>query len=158
MGAAFAIMASLPAFSAVRPGDWGALEAAVRKAGVPAGLAAEVVAFVPIAFGRALMEGMGVEFSPDYAVPDGDGGTRIVGPLLEHPVYGTAATLAVGLMAQQEQGEAFVNAALWSSEFSAVNQALNAGSNPADLVASPPVILLRPGSDEAKRPWWRVWG
>jgi hypothetical protein len=69
MEPAAAVERSLPAFSAVRPGDWSALEAAVRAAGVPARLAAEVIAFVPIAFGRALLDGMGVEFSPEYALP-----------------------------------------------------------------------------------------
>ncbi len=66
-----AVERALPVFSQVRPGDWSGLQAAVRAAGVPGPLASEVLAFVPIAFGRALLDGMGIEFAPEYATGSG---------------------------------------------------------------------------------------
>lgn len=178
MDPGLAIERALPAFSAVRPGDWSGLRAAVVKAGVPGPLAAEVLAFVPIAFGRALLDGMGIEFAPEYATADAAGGTRTAGLLADHPVYAAAAARAAGMMERQEGGDAFVAVAVWSSEFSAVNQALNAGSNPADLAGAPPLVMLDGGDDvgatpapspaakpapapappQAAKPWWRIWG
>ena len=78
-----------------------------------------------------------------------------------------AAALAARMVENREGGEDFVSVAVWSAEFSAVNQALNAGSNPADLVAGPPAIVDRgPSGDppparrpvHATRPWWKPWG
>lgn len=181
-----AVERALPAFVQVRPGDWSGLRSALVRAGLPAGRASEVSAFMPIAFGRALMDGMGVTFSPEYAVADGSGGTRTAGQLAEHPVYAAAAAKVAEMMESQVAGDALVSVALWSSEFSAVNQALNAGSDPADLEAGPPLLVpdddgedvkgpgTRPtasgpagaGSPGAKpadgrpagKPWWRFWG
>jgi hypothetical protein len=136
-----AVERALPAFSQVRPGDWAGLRAALVRAGLPAGRASEVSAFMPIAFGRALMDGMGVTFSPEYGVADGSGSTRTVGRLADHPVYAAAEAKVAEMMESQEDGDALVGVALWSSEFSAVNQALNAGSNPADLEAGPPLLI-----------------
>jgi hypothetical protein len=158
MDPAAAVERSLPAFSAVRPGDWSALEAAVRAAGVPASLAAEVVAFVPIAFGRALLDGMAVEFSPEYATP-GTAAGRTAGPLADHPVYAAAAARAAEMLARQEGRGAFVDTAVWSAELAAVNEALHAGSDPANLVAGPPLVTLptedAPADPPARRSWWR---
>jgi|GEM_PF-1782772 len=167
-----AVQQSLQAFSSVPTGDWAALEAAIVRAGVPPAVAAEVVAIMPIAFGRVVLDGMGIEFSPDYATPESAAEGRAAGSLVEQPMYVGAHMMASGMMGRQAGGDALVSTALWSSEFSAVNQALNAGSNPSDLVVGPPLITgLGGGSGPAdsaaaatdpagagKRPWWRVWG
>jgi hypothetical protein len=183
MDAQSAVAAALPVFGATQPGQWGALRAGMARAGIPAPLAAEVVAFMPIAFGRELLHGMGIDFSPDYATYSPEGGTRVAGKLAEQPVFAAAAALAAGMVERQEGGDAFVAVGTWSSEFSAVNQALNAGSQLSDLVAGPPVVILGgaspastadapappaapaspspPPSPEVageKRPWWKVWG
>lgn len=146
-----AVERALPAFSQVRPGDWTGLRSVLVRAGLPAGRASEVSALMPIAFGRALMDGMGVTFSPEYAVADGSGSTRTAGRLADHPVYAAAAAKVAEMMESQVDGDALVGVALWSSEFSAVNQALNAGSNPADLEAGPP-LLLPDGHEEDAGP------
>jgi len=98
MDAAIAVERALPLFSAITPNDWSALRSALRKAGVPAGLAADVAAFMPIAFGRELLDGMGVDFSPDYAVNDGGGLAGVAGKLADHPVYAAAAARARRMM------------------------------------------------------------
>jgi len=170
MDPAVAVERALPAFEQVRTGDWSGLEAAVVEAGVPAPLASQVLAFMPIAFGRALLDGMGIGFSPEYAIADAASGSRPAGLLADHPVYAAAAARAAGMMQRQEAGDAFAAVAVWSSEFSAVNQALNAGSDPADLEAAPPLLLLDPASGPSAKaadgpaakatgkPWWRFWG
>jgi hypothetical protein len=161
MDAAAAIERALPAFSTVQPGDWAGLRAALAAAGVPAALVSDITAFVPIAFGRALLDGMGIGFSPEYAVADDGAGVRIAGRLIGHPVYVAAAAKARQILALRQGGDAFVAAAVWSSEFAAVNQALHAGSNPSGLEAGPPVILqdAEPaGAPAGKRPWWRFRG
>lgn len=167
MDPAVAVERALPVFAQVRAGDWAGLRAAVVKAGVTGPLAAQVLAFVPIAFGRALLDGMGIGFAPEYATADAGGGSRFAGLLADHPVYAAAAARAAGMMQRQEGGDAFVAVAVWSSEFSAVSQALNAGSNPADLQGAPPLLMLDPeeaavsvksGGKPAGKPWWRVWG
>ena len=145
----------------MQPGDWAGLRAALAAAGVPAGLAGDVTAFVPIAFGRALLDGMGIGFSPEYAVAEGADGVRVAGLLGDHPVYAAATARAEQILALRQGGDAFVAAAVWSSEFAAVNQALHAGSNPAELEAGPPVILrdAEPaGAVAGRRPWWRFRG
>lgn len=181
-----AVERALPAFSQVQPGDWTNLRLALVLAGLPKGRVSEVSAFMPIAFGRALMDGMGVTLSPEYAVADRSGGVSVAGRLADHPVYAAAEAKVAEMMASQVDGDALVGVALWSSEFSAVNQALNAGSDPADLEAGPPLLLpdddgedVNPagamataswpataGSPGAKpadtksggKPWWRFWG
>jgi len=162
MDAVTAVERALPGFRATTPGDWDALHDALSRAGVADRMADDVAALMPIAFGRELMDGMGVEFSPEYAAPGSDGEVRIAGSLAEHPVYAAAAALAAGMVANRQGGEDFVSVAVWSAEFAAVNEALNAGSNPADLVSAPPVIVCHgPAAgqpDTAKRPWWKPWG
>jgi hypothetical protein len=162
MDAATAVERALPLFSAIEPNEWKALRSALRKAGLPAELAADVAAFMPIAFGRALLDGMGVDFSDRYVAQDAGGRMSMGGTLADHPVYAAAAAHARRMIERQEGGDAFVGVAVWSTEFAAVNQALHAGSNPADLVVSPPILLrdepeaADPGG--ARKPWWKVWG
>jgi hypothetical protein len=166
MDPAVAVERALPVFGRVRPGDWSGLRVGVTMAGVLEPTASELLAFVPIAFGRAILDGMGVQFSPEYAAPDGAGGTRVVGLLADHPVYAAAAARTAEMMERQEGGDTLVAVAVWSSEFSALNQALGAGSNPADLVAAPPLPTTQPPwAANAKprpsptgKPWWRIWG
>ena len=166
-----AVQRSLPAFSSVPTGDWAALEAAIVRSGVPPSVAADVIAFMPLAFGRVLLDGMGIEFSSEYATPASAAEGRTVGSLVEHPMYAGAHMMASGMLARQADGDALVSTALWSSEFSAVNQALHAGSSTSDLVAGPPVIIGLAGPESAApaaaadagdakraRPWWRFWG
>lgn len=161
MDAETAVARALPVFSATTPNDWQALRAGIERAGVPRALAADVAAFMPIAFGRELL-GPEIDFSPEYVVHAADGQVQPARRLAEQPVYAAAAALAAGMLERQEGGDAFVSVAIWSAEFSAANQALHAGSKLSDLVAGPPVILqdqtASSGSPDNKRPWWKVWG
>lgn len=180
-----AVERALPVFEAHQGASWDELGNALDAAGIPSRAASDVLAFMPLAFGRALLDGMGIEFSPEYAWPDGGGETRTA-PLREQPVYAAAEALAARLMETQQGGDAFVAVALCSSEFTAVNEALNHGSQPENLVLGPPFLI--PPDTEApsvapapsatpappavdapsaagvpepgggKKPWWRIWG
>lgn len=169
MDPAAAIERALPAFSAVQNGEWDDLASTITGAGVTDALTDDIIALVPIAFGRALMDGMGIEFSPEYSVADSAGNVRPAGRLVDHPVYAAASARAKQMLRVPQGREAVLAAALWSSELAAVNEALHAGSNPSDLVTGPPVLMLSesqeatapPGkttAPAAKRPWWRFWG
>jgi hypothetical protein len=97
-----------------------------------AGLA---VVFLPLAFGRSLLAPLGVEIAATAML----GETEIV--LADDPLYRAAADHAARVHASGPD-ELFRALAFRSSEVSAVNQALNAGSQAADLVLSSPMIPL----------------
>jgi hypothetical protein len=104
---------------------------------VPA--AERIVAFLPIAYGRRLLDGL-VELPATFLV----GGREH--RLTDDPIYAAADHLA-----RTEATKADVGAiGMRSAEVSVFNQALNAGSNPADLLLSPPILMIdpRPTTDE----------
>ena len=98
--------------------------------GVPRGIATRAVAFLPLAFGRRLLRGL-------VAIPD----SFIVGgreqPLASEPLYALAEARAEGA-----GRESIERIGLRSAEFSAVNQALNAGSKPEDLQLGAPHLTF----------------
>ena len=98
-----------------------------------------LVEFVPLAFGRSLLDGMGIRFEDDYVRVDAGGNERMRRRLADEPVYVAALKLAPIVMQSMGQ-DAFMAIAGRSSELQAVNAALNAGSAPADLQASTPVL------------------
>jgi hypothetical protein len=93
--------------------------------------ARRAISFLELAFGRVLLERLGVELSA-VAVIDG----RDVA-LADDPVYRAALAHAHAVDASGP-AELYRTLALRSAEVAAVNQALNAGSRPQDLVLSPP--------------------
>jgi len=98
--------------------------------GVPSGVATRAVAFLPLAFGRRLLRGLIT--IPDAFVVDG----REV-PLASEPLYAIAEALA-----EHAGREHIERIGLRSGEFNAVNQALNAGSKPEDLVLGAPYLTF----------------
>ena len=128
----------------------------LTASGVAAPLAERVIAFVPLAFGRVLLSGLGIRFSDDYLLPKADG-TMVTLPLKGQPVYTAARANALWM----KTGQDFGPVAMRSSEFSAVNNALNAGSQPDGLVAGPPARTRIQATDEElatapkpRRRWW----
>lgn len=92
------------------------------------------VAMIPLAFGRVLLDKLGVTYAATAIIDD-----REVS-LADDPVYCTA--LAHARVVHDHGGDMFRALALRSSEIDAVNQALNRGSQPGDLILSPPVMSL----------------
>ena len=93
------------------------------------------VAFLPLAFGRSLLGPLGVELAATAMLGDAE----VV--LADDPLYRAAADHAARVH-ESGPNDLFRALALRSAEVSAVNQALNAGSQAADLVLSPPMISV----------------
>lgn len=148
--------------------------------GVAEDTACDVVRLTPIAFGRTIIDGLGIQLTNKYICFRADGSTSRSGKLDQNDVFQTASANAHGYA----QHAAFQVIALSSSEVHAVNQTLNAGSNPADLVIGPVAIFLerptdsglriahgrittfakmvanknpKPDSPACKKPWWQFW-
>ncbi len=114
------------------------------------------VRFIPLAFAREILAGTGVTLSDTY-VRMRDDGTQDERALRDEPFYVASAYLA-SIILKEIGGDAFTAIVCLSSEFDAVNQALNAGSSPHDLIASPPVITWTAELSAWKpRPWWKFW-
>lgn len=128
-----------------------------------------------VACGRKFLEGMGIDFSNEFMWFNRSGEVEEIGQLTKEPYYLAALKYAgpdsIG-------AERFGNFALMSADVQAVNNALNSGSNPSDLVTAPVCMFLEPptqsGLESAQlaieshlrkvskqssqqKPWWRFW-
>src|SRR6476469_8731082 len=121
-----AILLAVPVFAAHDRGDPSAVRGELEKAGIPAGLAAEIVEFLPVALARAMLEGMGIQFADHYVRQTAQG--RVIGQklLADEPVYREGLAVADEISAMG--GEAFMAVAGWSPEYQAINRAMNSGS------------------------------
>lgn len=124
------VRATRDAFRSAPTADNADLVTALSAQGTPE--AERAVIWLPIAYGRRVLEGV-VQLSPNYAV---DGQEY---PLAADPIYAAADRLARSEATQSD----IEQIGLRSPEVSAVNQALNAGSQPQDLMLS---AVTLPGS------------
>ena len=111
---------------------------ALTAAGVPPELADRAYKFTQIAWGRTFLGGLGVRFSRHYLCFDAEGAVVESGELSEEPCF-AAATRALELFYRTP---AFQRLALTSADVHAVNNALNAGSKPENLVTAPAFVFL----------------
>lgn len=150
--------------------------------GISREIAEDVVHLTPVAFGRTIIDGMGLQLSNRYFYFRGDGSTAKSGELDKHSVFQEAASNAT----QFRDHSVFKAIASSSPEVIAINQALNSGSQVADLFVGPVAIFtesmteagLRTAHDRLesfikmksktpltspsirppiKRPWWKFW-
>ena len=95
-----AILLAIPVFAAHPRGGPADVRAGLEAAGVPAGLAAEIVEFLPLALARAMLDGMGIQFADHYVRQTAQG--RVIGQklLTDEPVYreGLAIAGEIGAM------------------------------------------------------------
>jgi len=137
--------------------DFETLRAALVSDGMSQAEAAAVLEFVPLAFGRAFLNGMGIEFPNYYVRVDANGKEVERKQLVQEPLYLFASMQAPLVMMLQGQ-EAFTAIATRSAEVDAVNNALNAGADPAGLVAAPPTMMAgSTGASGESKPWWKFW-
>jgi hypothetical protein len=112
--------------------------------GVESRLAARLVEFLPIAYGRFLLERSGPRFSEYFQ-------RRLLsGPseellLSSEPVWNAAVAFARTEAIQGVLAQDFLAVAGRSAEFQAANQLLNQGSKLQDLVFTPYVLLWPEG-------------
>jgi hypothetical protein len=124
--------------------------------------------FTQIAWGRVLLERMGIRFAPNYFCFNKHGEIIESGLLSDQPYFQAAMRLAV------RHPTAWIpNLAVMSAEVSTVNRALKSGSKPEDLVTSPPGLFMevptpagiekarlemsKQSENTPKKPWWRFW-
>ena len=127
------------------------------RAGIPKADALEAMRFIPLAFARDVIKDMGMSLPDTYVRMTADGWTKEV-PLNDERMFRAASYMA-SIIAKEIGMDAFTNIVVLSAEMQAVNNALNAGSNPTDLVVGPPVVPLQEGEllDQPTRPWWKFW-
>ena len=89
-----AILLAMPVFVAHARDGSSAVRGELKKAGIPAKLAAEIVEFLPLALARAMLEGMGVQFADHYVRQTAQG--HVVGqkPLADEPVFREGLAIA----------------------------------------------------------------
>jgi hypothetical protein len=153
---------------------------ALVAGGISQSLAEDVVRFTAVAFGRLILQEMDVELSNDYILFAADGSEREAGALRDKQAYRVAEDYAKEFAAHPS----FRAIARTSPEYDAVNQALQAGSDPKDLVMGPVAMFAEPptaagveavqrrvtelarqaagmtASDDHQpqnRPWWKFW-
>lgn len=105
----------------------------LTDADVPPPLADRTYKFTQVALGRALLADMGIAFSTDYLCFDAEGEVRESGQLAEEPSFAAASRLSSRYLPLP----ACQSLALASADVQAVNNALNAGSRPEELVMAP---------------------
>lgn len=160
-----AILLAVPVFAARGRDGLFAVRTAVERAGVPRQLAAEIVEFLPLAFARALLDGMGVRFD-DHYVRQTVGG-RLIGRKLLTDEEVFREGLAIADTASTD-GDAYVAVAGFSPEYRAINRALNTGSRAEDLRCEPPVVFVEydderrfddtsGGNQPPAKSWWQFW-
>jgi hypothetical protein len=157
----------------MRDAEDGAVREELTRRGVCPAVAEQAVALIPLAFGRWMIARMEMSSPPDEAIVMRDDKSQRTIRLEENAIYRDARRLVdEGLKYGTISKDDFEAIMTRSSEFQALNTALHAGSKPADLVFSRPVIhashdwsedepaIAMPSSASAppkKKPWWRFW-
>jgi len=153
------------------PCEDGVLYEALLQGGCEAQTARDAIQLAPIAFGRAMMHGLEVQFSEVYLRCASDGEILETGRLDEHPCFRAAHAL----LTPAPSKALFQALALRSSEVHSVNELLKKGSDPRDLKLAPVAMFSSPptveGLDKVRahlsaclarpnppaRPWWQFW-
>lgn len=137
---------------------WEALETAMHATKMPKRHAERILEFMPIAFGRVLMKDSGVEFQSSYErrKPGSTKGKEF--SFAKNDTY--KASLAYGQRQQQSSsGLPRINAvAVRSPEIKAIEEMVNSGVKPENIVLSNPVFgwSKKPENPDDKA-WWQVW-
>lgn len=122
----------------------GDIYAGMAQAGIPKHLADRAYKFTLIAWGRIFLEGLGIHFSEDYLWLEPDGTIIEEGLIADEACYQAASQLA----SQYIGTPAFKRLALSAAEVHVVNDALNRGSKPEDLVTAPAIFFTASPTQE----------
>ena len=112
--------------------DDGQSEQSMVSRGIAAALAEECVTFGPMAWGREVLEQLGVSCSPLFRLHSMIDDTERDMPLANELVYAWARAMS-GLYRMPDRNEVFKLVASRSAELDAVNNALNGGASPESL-------------------------
>jgi hypothetical protein len=124
----------------------------VIATGVDRALAAQIVALLPIAYGRMVFSNDSVPFSDYYICLRENGKPGRTGRLARLPVWPAALDFAA------HDGDPPFPIASRSPELRVANEALKDGKKLQSLVWSPPVFLWPIDSyRDSKKLWWQFW-
>lgn len=147
----------------------------MASAGVPTAIADRAYKFAQIACGRMLLDGIGVRFAKEFYCFDANGRIIESGEISNEPFFVAAQRVATPA---RVGGQSFNRFALMAADVHAVNELLNRGSKPQDLITSPSFVFLEPPTEEGlqnaqreisiqmeqirrdnppPRPWWKFW-
>jgi hypothetical protein len=136
-----AVELAVPVFHAHKNSTWKTLGDALQEAGIPKAISNRLLEFMPLAFARVFLDGLGIEFGEYYIRFDSKTNRKISKKLVDEPAYRESFAFASSLIAEQKAGDELISIVGRSSEFVAMNKAMNDGSRPEDLISSPPVLL-----------------
>lgn len=141
--------------------DDAAIVNALKEAGIGEYRAFELVLWVPMAFGRAVLEGPDLRLPPTFQLMRSDGQKLTRRRFADEPVYVEAQRIATTLAAGEFPRNDFLAIAGRSAEFKAVNDALLKGAALKNLVPAEPVVSFPDQASEprrdTKKPWWKFW-
>ncbi len=124
----------------------------VIATGVDRALATQIVALLPIAYGRTVFSKDSVPFSDYYICLQENGKPGRTSRLARLPAWPAARDFAT------HDGETPFPIAARSSEIRVAHEALKDGKKVQNLVWSPPVFLWPVDSyRDSKRTWWQFW-
>jgi hypothetical protein len=128
------------------------------QSGVDETLSDDLVSFVPLGFCRALFDGTGVSFPPNYTMRNPITRRQASFPLADQPIFQEAYRAAEDWAANGLDEDIFYVIAGRSAEFKAIHGALEAGARPNLIIAGEPVFSDKNWQPTtAKQPWWRFW-
>lgn len=136
-----AIKTAFAVFAEHQHSDDESLQQALVNAGISPGLATKLLEFMPLAFGRVFLDGMGIKFEDYYLRQNPRTKENQKKKLSDEVVYRESFEVASFLFTKKVAGEVFKAVAFRSSEFKGVNNAMNDGSQPENLVMSLPIML-----------------
>ena len=105
----------------------------MSSSGVTPAQAWQILGLVPTVVARTIMSDLGISFSHQYTVLNSRGQTASAGLFDKHPVVVATQSVLPEVMASP----AAQSIALRSAELAAVNELLNSGSDPKDLMTAP---------------------
>lgn len=132
-----AVRWGIAAFHANPDAGDGELTEILAAAGVPR--AGHVVAMLPLAYGRRILDGL-VELPATFCEIDDAGAVARESALADDPIFAAADRIARDEASRKD----VERIGMASSEVNAVNAALHAGAEPKNLVMSPPMMRLGP--------------
>lgn len=163
-----AIKIALPIFAENKNSEWDFLYESLDKSNIPQKLIDRLLEFMPLAYGRVFLDGMGVKFEDYYVRYNPETKQEMRENLADNIVFKECLESAKNIVVTKS--EVFTTVALRSAEVSVVNDALKAGSNPVDLVLAPPYLqwldetssdkyISKNTSENNKNPksWWKFW-
>ena len=110
-------------------------------AGIESKRAARLVEFLPMAYSRLILAGIGIRFSDVFRRRQGDGSLSCEQTLVFNPLWAEIVSFAREEQAAGVIGKDLIAIASHSAEFDGVHQLLNQGSKPENIALAAAVLL-----------------